>query len=132
MAPASETYTKRLLTKGHGYPLWRPDLDENLPEENKTEGIRIGDLGLIMDGEFSYLFNICAPAEHDINCGRTPSEFQHLDLGFEAGGIRIGKKYIEHRPRGHRKPCTIESIHDSTLQIFGDAMGGFPYETTCC
>ena len=130
MASASETYTNRLRTKGHGYPLWRPDLDENLPEEYKTEGIRIGDLGLIMDGEFSYLFNICVPAEHPINRGRTPSNFRHLDLGFEPGGI--GKNYIKHYSWGHGKPSTIESIHDSTLQISGDAMGGFPYETTSC
>jgi hypothetical protein len=69
-----------------------------------------------MDGNVWYLFNICAPAEHHINRGRTPE----LDLGLEPG--EIGKECIAHHLRGHRKPSTIKSIQDSNLQISGDTM----------
>jgi hypothetical protein len=67
---ASEVY-KLLLLEKLGYPLWYPDLDENLPEVYRNEGVRIGDVGIITgDGQFDYWFNV-----HDGNY--SSYAFQH-------------------------------------------------------
>jgi len=53
---ASEIYTRLLLPKGHGCPIWCPEPDENLPPEYRENGVRIGDVGRVMpDGGFEPL-----------------------------------------------------------------------------
>jgi hypothetical protein len=60
---ASEVYRLLLLEK-LGYPLWYPDLDENLPGAYRDQGVRIGDVGIITGaGQFDFQFNI-----HDNDC----------------------------------------------------------------
>jgi hypothetical protein len=62
MERASDVYSRILLTKGIGYPLWIPEP----PPEYETEGVSIGDVGLItFDGRFDILFNIFSSAAHD-------------------------------------------------------------------
>ncbi|KIK62852.1 hypothetical protein GYMLUDRAFT_223412 [Collybiopsis luxurians FD-317 M1] len=64
----SETYARLLLHHGHGYPLWFPEPNEALPEEYLSDGIRIGDVGLVTaDGAFEFLFNVFLPRDHVIN-----------------------------------------------------------------
>jgi hypothetical protein len=78
---ASDVYARHLLPEGHGYPLWIPEPNDFLPEEYKALGTRIGDVGLLTtDGAFDYLFNVCRPADHPINLGRTPSNFEYVDV----------------------------------------------------
>jgi hypothetical protein len=79
---SQETYAKKLLRAHcHGYPLWIPEPDNNLPDAYRAQGIRIGDLGYVSDsGRFEYLFNILEPAEHEINVDRTPDNFEVLPL----------------------------------------------------
>lgn len=60
---ASEVYGKLLLLEKMGYPLWYPDLDENLSREYRDQGVRIGDVGSITGaGQFDFQFNV-----HDEN-----------------------------------------------------------------
>jgi hypothetical protein len=76
---SQETYVKMLLPRCHGYPLWFPEPDNNLPDAYRTQGIRVGDLGYVSDsGGFEYLFNILESADHEINLGRTPGDFEQL------------------------------------------------------
>ncbi|PBK89684.1 hypothetical protein ARMGADRAFT_1113835 [Armillaria gallica] len=76
---AQDTYVSMLMPEGHGYPLWLPDLPNNLPREYTPRGIRIGDLGYFdRAGEFVYLFNVCKGANHRINRNRTPPDFVPL------------------------------------------------------
>jgi hypothetical protein len=78
---ASNLYARRLLSEGHGYPLWIPEPNDFLPPEYQELGTRIGDVGLVTsDGAFDYLFNVCRPASHPINLGRTPDDFEHVDV----------------------------------------------------
>jgi hypothetical protein len=56
---ASEVYGKLLLLEKLGYPLWYPDLDENLSNEYRDQGVRIGDVGTITGaGQFDFQFNV--------------------------------------------------------------------------
>jgi hypothetical protein len=61
---------------GSGYPFYIPEPDENLPPQYRSEGIRIGDVGVInAGGGFDFLFNITRPADDPINLNRVPSGF---------------------------------------------------------
>jgi hypothetical protein len=75
---ATETYTRILLSKRIGYPLWTPEPHNFLPEYEE-EGIRIGDVGIVNEhGLFEFSFNVCLPADHPINApfhSRLPSSF---------------------------------------------------------
>ena len=56
---ASETYAELLLEERLGYPLWYPDLDHNLPQAYRDQGVCIGDIGKITGaGQFRYYFNV--------------------------------------------------------------------------
>jgi hypothetical protein len=56
---ASEVYGRLLLLEKLGYPLWYPDLDENLSNEYLDRGVSIGDVGIITGaGQFNFQFNV--------------------------------------------------------------------------
>jgi hypothetical protein len=58
--------------KKFGYPLWIPE--PTIPIAYQVEGVRIGDVGNIAyDGSFNFLFNICLPRDHPINCFAPPT-----------------------------------------------------------
>ena len=91
---ASETYQKLLLPKGHGFPLYFPDLYDSLPAACRDRGVTIGDVGIITDdGSFDFLFNVTLPCSDPINIGRTPPSFQmvvlneSIDLGSRQCGF---------------------------------------------
>ncbi|KAK0501768.1 hypothetical protein EDD18DRAFT_1065917 [Armillaria luteobubalina] len=74
-----EIYTRLLLQKEHGYPLWIPEPDRRLPEAYRGKGVRVGDVGILRnDGGFDYLFNACKPADDPINKGRVPEGFEPI------------------------------------------------------
>jgi hypothetical protein len=68
MSNPTEVYTRLLLLKGHGCPIWCPEPDENLAYGKS--GVRIGHVGRIDqdDGSFNPLFNICTGEDDPINC----------------------------------------------------------------
>ena len=78
---ASEIYTRLLLPKGHGCPIWCPEPDENLPREYRERGVGIGDVGRIMPGGgFDPLFNMCATPDDPVNREGVPNGFEQLVL----------------------------------------------------
>ncbi|KAF8835575.1 hypothetical protein BDN67DRAFT_1072350 [Paxillus ammoniavirescens] len=86
--PSSEcpqdVYARRMIRTdpSRGYPLWHPEPDSNLPEACLTEGLRIGDVGIVTaDGSFDLLFNICSPRDHPLHqlCG-VPETFKQVHL----------------------------------------------------
>ena len=98
---ATETYTRILLKKRIGYPLWMPE-PHNFSPEYEALGIRIGDVGIVNEsGLFEFSFNICLPAHDPINAGSrlppsfvpftyTPREVTHLNYIFLPDAVIMG------------------------------------------
>lgn len=82
MSNASEVYTRLLLLRGHGCPVWCPEPDENLSLAFRGGGVRIGHVGSIdPDGGFDPLFDICSRPDDPINHEGVPEQFEQLVLG---------------------------------------------------
>ncbi|KAH9480733.1 hypothetical protein JR316_0007333 [Psilocybe cubensis] len=76
MHKSNEIYERQLSLKGRGLPLWIPEPNRRLPINYRKDGVSIGDVGIITpSGGFSFLFNICLPADDPINLGRVPEDF---------------------------------------------------------
>ncbi|KAF9075306.1 hypothetical protein BDP27DRAFT_1206023, partial [Rhodocollybia butyracea] len=77
----AELYSKLLLPKNEGFPLWNPKPDEHLPSGYSKNGITIGDVGYLNGrGSFIYLFNIRCAADDPVNVAGVPDGFQRLDI----------------------------------------------------
>ncbi|KAF9564511.1 hypothetical protein CPC08DRAFT_600621, partial [Agrocybe pediades] len=64
-----QTYSRRLLSAGHGYPLIPIMMMRGgFPKEYLSRGICIGDVGWLNGASgFTLLFSIFLPADHPIN-----------------------------------------------------------------
>ncbi|KAJ7038438.1 hypothetical protein C8F04DRAFT_1089199 [Mycena alexandri] len=102
-----QLYTKLLLCKGLGYPLWYPPPIDSLPYAYRQEGVQIGDVGYITPrGAFSFIFNICHGADHPINCHfGVPKGFQQLQLDAHA----IERVDVAFQPRSDISTDTVKS-----------------------
>lgn len=88
----SQLYSRLLLSKGAGYPLWLPEPYDDLPAEYKETGVAIGDVGTITsDGAFDFVFNICVPRDDPINSVGVPEGFEVIALG--PGDIRRAPRH---------------------------------------
>ncbi|KAJ7271113.1 hypothetical protein C8J57DRAFT_298104 [Mycena rebaudengoi] len=77
----SRLYSRLLLSKGHGYPLFHPQPFDDLPEEARRIGTEIGDVGVVTsDGSFDVVFNICRRADDPINRFGVPEGFEQVRL----------------------------------------------------
>ncbi|KAF8995189.1 hypothetical protein BDQ17DRAFT_1365950 [Cyathus striatus] len=78
-SPSSyEVYVETMFPLKHGYPLWLPQPDRNLPIEYRRKGLSVGDVGFITyDGSFDFLFNIWTTTGSPIN-------LDDLSNGFES------------------------------------------------
>ncbi|KAJ7211629.1 hypothetical protein GGX14DRAFT_448918 [Mycena pura] len=78
----SRLYSRLLLPKGHGYPLFHPEPFDDLPVDSRRRGTEIGDVGVLTsDGSFDIIFNICRPAEDPLNRFGVPEGFEQIRLG---------------------------------------------------
>ncbi|KAJ7257833.1 hypothetical protein C8J57DRAFT_1002587, partial [Mycena rebaudengoi] len=88
-------YSRLLLPKGHGYPLFHPQPFDDLPFESLRVGTDIGDVGVVTsDGAFDVIFNICRSADDPVNRFGVPQGFEQVDLG--PGDVAPRMQY--HRP----------------------------------
>ncbi|KAJ7138461.1 hypothetical protein C8R43DRAFT_842309, partial [Mycena crocata] len=88
----SQFYSRLLLSKGAGYPLWLPEPYDDLPTEYKETGVRIGDVGVITsDGAFDFVFNVCVPRDDPINSVGVPEDFELVTLG--QGDVRRAPRH---------------------------------------
>jgi len=70
-----------------------PEPNLNLPVEYRTQGVSIGDVGLIASpGEFDFLFNINYPADDPIN-SEHPTDFQPLQPPLQARDISMSRAF---------------------------------------
>ncbi|KAJ7807908.1 hypothetical protein B0H14DRAFT_2525517 [Mycena olivaceomarginata] len=78
----SRLYSRLLLPKGHGYPLFHPQPFDDLPLESRRVGTDIGDVGVVTsDGSFDVIFNVCRAADDPINRFGVPGGFEQIYLG---------------------------------------------------
>lgn len=78
----AEIYRRKLpRVAGLGTPLWVPQTSSGHPIPYRAKGVSIGDVGILThDGAFDFLFNICHPAGHPIQCSQLPENFVPLAL----------------------------------------------------
>ncbi|KAJ7039346.1 hypothetical protein C8F04DRAFT_305523, partial [Mycena alexandri] len=77
----SRTYSRSLIFKGHGYPLFNPQPFDDLPLDTRRTGTEIGDVGIITsDGSFDVIFNICRAADDPLNRFGVPDGFEQVKL----------------------------------------------------
>ncbi len=106
-------YTKLLLSRGHGYPLWTPELDYSLCLAYVGRGICIGDVGIIRDdGGFDFIFNAFLEADDPVHEGGVPPNFSPLHT--EAPNP-IRTIYFQH-PRDSSVRSSHVSVKSVTLE----------------
>lgn len=95
--PEREVYTRRLLAKQEGYPLWIPEPDGVNADEYKLTGITEGDVGTLTDvGGFRFLFNIFKDPTDDprkINC-EAPREHRRAEINYKHSQTQVDN-YIQ-------------------------------------
>ncbi|KAH0832922.1 hypothetical protein J3R83DRAFT_11889 [Lanmaoa asiatica] len=79
-----DIYVRHLLSH-RGYPLWMPEPSRRLPQDYLREGLRIGDVGVVVpeNGSFDVFFNICLPPEHPLHRRGVPDNFNPISLDSE-------------------------------------------------
>ena len=83
--------------------------NESLPPEYSSEGVRIGDVGLLTpDGGFDFLFNICVGREDPINCFGVPEDF---------GPVNIGTQDIDTTTEFHNPRTDISSASITRIDL---------------
>ncbi|KAF8549735.1 hypothetical protein OG21DRAFT_558303 [Imleria badia] len=78
-----DVYARRLVSC-RGYPLWTPEPNMNLPDVYIREGLKIGDVGVVVpeDGSFDVFFNVCLPDTHALHRETgVPDNFTPVPLG---------------------------------------------------
>ncbi|KAF8134884.1 hypothetical protein EV363DRAFT_1160035 [Boletus edulis] len=81
----SNVYACNLLSH-RGYPLWTPEPNIELPDSYQREGLKIGDVGVVVpdDGSFDVFFNMTLPREHPLHApDGVPSNFSQVELRRE-------------------------------------------------
>ncbi|KAF9228829.1 hypothetical protein BS17DRAFT_744996 [Gyrodon lividus] len=114
-----DVYARLMICRdpSRGYPLWFPEPDSSLPEDYRHEGLRIGDVGIVVeDGSFDVLFNICLPEDHPLHQPHgVPANFKRVVLLD-----RDLRKY----PFADRVGEVISTWSVSHRDITADASGG--------
>ncbi|KAK0469386.1 caspase domain-containing protein [Desarmillaria tabescens] len=126
-----DVYVQLMSTLGHGYPLWLPNHDPNLPPTYPKDGTRVGDLGYLTDeGGFAYLFNVCTDVNNPSNFGRVPPDFVPLkDIPEPAVEKRLelhGKNTVLTASSGRQSPIRLDQ---PPVRVKFEAGRG--YEFTC-
>ncbi|KAK0229296.1 hypothetical protein EDD85DRAFT_142079 [Armillaria nabsnona] len=112
-------YTKLLLSRGHGYPLWTPEPDYSLCSAYVGRGICVGDVGIIRDdGGFDFIFNAFLEADDPVHEGGVPPNFSPLRT---ESPNPIRTIYFQH-PRD----SSVRSSHVSVKSVIVEASGEVP------
>ncbi len=112
-------YTKLLLSRGHGYPLWTPEPDYSLCSAYVGRGICVGDVGIIRDdGGFDFIFNAFLEADDPVHEGGVPPNFSPLRT---ESPNPIRTIYFQH-PRD----SSVRSSHVSVKSVIVEASAEVP------
>ncbi|KAF9538317.1 hypothetical protein CPC08DRAFT_717573 [Agrocybe pediades] len=85
----SDIYQRNMASLRAGTALWIPEGHSNLWPSYQDRGVCIGDVGTVTaSGSFSFLFNICLPADHPVNRNLVPPGFRPIYPAIEPWDIR--------------------------------------------
>ncbi|KAF4617389.1 hypothetical protein D9613_006176 [Agrocybe pediades] len=85
----SDIYQRNMAPLRAGTALWIPEGHSNLWPSYQDRGVCIGDVGTVTaSGSFSFLFNICLPADHPVNRNLVPPGFRPIYPAIEPWDIR--------------------------------------------
>ncbi len=68
--PAYDVYAQELWSLGHGHAMWGPEPSPAFGE------VRLGDVGYLREGHFSFLFNCMCDAHDPVNKRGVPGDFE--------------------------------------------------------
>ncbi|KAF9257193.1 kinase-like protein [Marasmius fiardii PR-910] len=112
-------------TLRQGPVLWTPEPNEELTLKYRREGVRIGDVGILRaDGSFDFVFNVCHPANDEINRSNygVPDDFEQLEWDGKKRGLdnvfRAGESILS---RGAKKQALDV---EGTVSALGVPVGG--------
>ena len=108
MIPLANVYVDELSRYGQGIPLWCPE-----PPDGHL-GVEIGDVGYIdEDGQFHRLFNATVEAEHPLNAGVVPQDFERLIIPPQC--IAVKPNYFR------AGPITSKGVRVNEMGVHGSA-----------
>ena len=112
---SAESYSRSMLSLGHGYPIFDVVGDWNRSSLHLKRGPSLGDVGLLnSDGDFLFSFNIFAPPSDPVHVNETPPDFVPMKYPDPIEVTRVPN----HFPSGTvlaSKGITINRISDSPL-----------------
>ncbi|KAF9039418.1 hypothetical protein BDZ89DRAFT_1060862 [Hymenopellis radicata] len=74
-------YRGCMLRQGNGVPFFLPGPSRSSPWSFRRKGLSIGDLVILTEeGSYNFLFNVHAPADHELNAGNVPTNFEPLKI----------------------------------------------------
>ncbi|KAK0493315.1 hypothetical protein EDD18DRAFT_1464838 [Armillaria luteobubalina] len=113
---AHALYTKLLLSRGHGYPLWIPEPDYSLSSAYVERGICVGDVGIIRsDGGFDFIFNAFLEADNPVNACQVPPNFSPLRTESDSNDNPIHIMRLQH-PKNSFVTSPHVSVTSMTLE----------------
>ncbi|KZP15774.1 hypothetical protein FIBSPDRAFT_685457, partial [Athelia psychrophila] len=75
-----EVYARQLLPSQRGYPLFIPEPSITMPPKYVERGVDVGDVGIIRNGSFFFVFSACAAADDPVNHLGVPGGFEPFPL----------------------------------------------------
>ena len=97
---ADEVYARQLLPQKCGYPLFVPEPSTNSPPKFIERGVDFGDVGIIMDGKFFFVFSVIASSDDPIN---------HLGVPDAFRPFRLNERFFDRYPNMHKKGSELTS-----------------------
>ncbi|KAF8171639.1 hypothetical protein BJ912DRAFT_995275 [Pholiota molesta] len=114
----AESYSRSLMMKGHGFPLWYPGGDLGKPIEYLQKGVSIGDVGVLdRDGLFDFCFNIFLPPDDPKHSHLAPEEFKPIEGGLDPSEVHTQPDYFKPGSVITSKGVTVTRRSESPLDI---------------
>ena len=128
------------MLQGRGIPLWIPQPNIRLPIPYRTEGVCIGDVGIVTaSGGFDFLFNICRARDDPINPQTLPDDFVPVDPPLDPTDVREFREFssgsylasssIAGSQTSGQTPC-VYFLFFSCILLILDYRGGLTFESS--
>ncbi|KAF8967317.1 hypothetical protein BDZ97DRAFT_1656622 [Flammula alnicola] len=119
----AESYSRSMMMKGHGFPVWYPGGDLGKPVKYLQKGLSIGDVGILdREGTFDFCFNIFLQPDDPIHARLVPREFRPIQPPLDPSEIRCTPEFFKNGAVITSKGVTITRHSESPLDISFSSM----------